>query len=326
MAKKVEKEAPAIQPVAPVRPETDFENRRKEHEERIAEIRKQHEERRAEMQKRYEDRRKENEERMKTMRAERQAFQQRSKVMAPLASGNKGWYALTKGFQTASFANPLNIDCTTYKDWICTVTGDCTVNLNNVEDGDAGMLELIIDASGVDITFGAMWTKKMGPTDLDMNAGADNIISWRAIGEGSTQEIVYTVGIIVKSEKTLMLVFDNIVNVPVIDASSVSDWNTFFDLPTYGTSFTSVTVNGNVVTLEGGSDIKLKDNLFWVDEVMFTSLLEFVDLGCITEVGNYCFYGCTSLSNLSFSENLIKIGGWAFAGGIFTEFTILNYF
>ena len=200
MAKKVEKEAPAIQPVAPVRPETDFENRRKEHEERIAEIRKQHEERRAEMQKRYEDRRKENEERMKTMRAERQAFQQRSKVMAPLASGNKGWYALTKGFQTASFANPLNIDCTTYKDWICTITADTTVNLNNVSDGDAGMLELIMegDSSGSSfaITFGTMWTKKMGAVDLDVNDGADNIISWRAIGDGSTQEIVYTIGVI----------------------------------------------------------------------------------------------------------------------------------
>jgi hypothetical protein len=48
----------------------------------------------------------------------------------------------------------------------------------------------------VTITMGTMWTKKMGPTDLDMNDGADNIISWRAIGEGSTQEIVYTVGII----------------------------------------------------------------------------------------------------------------------------------
>ena len=42
--------------------------------------------------------------------------------------------------------------------------------------------------------MGTMWTKKMGPTDLDMNDGADNIISWRAIGDGSTQEIVYTIG------------------------------------------------------------------------------------------------------------------------------------
>lgn len=110
------------------------------------------------------------------------------------SSGSKGWHELTKGFQTATFANPLNIDCTTYKDWICTVTDDCTVNLNNVEDGDAGMLELIIDASGVDITFGTMWTKKLGLVNLDSSDGADNIISWRAIGDGSTQEIIYTIG------------------------------------------------------------------------------------------------------------------------------------
>lgn len=120
------------------------------------------------------------------------------------------------------------------------------------------------------------------------------------------------------------LTFDDIVNVPVADASSVSDWNTWFDLPTNGTPYTSVSVDGNDVILTGGSNIKLKDNLFYVDDILFTSLLEFVDSGCITEVGNYCFFRCTSLANLSFSENLIKIGELAFCGGIFTEFTIPN--
>ena len=126
-----------------------------------------------------------------------------SKYYGTDGAGDKGWYDLPSGtlpFQTESFADPLNIDCTTYKDWICTVTDDCTVNLNNVSDGDAGMLELIIeaDSSGgeVVITFGDMWTKKMGPEVLDMTDGADNIVSWRAIGEGSTQEIVYTIGVI----------------------------------------------------------------------------------------------------------------------------------
>ena len=126
-----------------------------------------------------------------------------SKYYGTDGTGTKGWYDLTTSaqpFQTAVFANPLEIDCSTYKDWICTVTGDCTVNINNLTDGDAGMLELIVDGTSsgdsVTITMGTMWTKKMGPTDLDMTDGADNIISWRAIGEGSTQEIVYTVGII----------------------------------------------------------------------------------------------------------------------------------
>jgi len=126
-----------------------------------------------------------------------------SKYYGTDAGGTKGFFDLPAGgevlpFQTASFANPLEIDCTTYKDWICTVIGDCTVNLNNANDGDAGMLELIIDgdSSGAEltITFGAMWTKKLGLVNLDTSDGEDNIISWRAIGDGSTQEIVYTIG------------------------------------------------------------------------------------------------------------------------------------
>jgi hypothetical protein len=126
-----------------------------------------------------------------------------SKYYGTDGSGTKGYHDLTTSaqpFQTVSFANPLEIDCTTYKDWICTLTGDCTVNINNLSDGDAGMLELIINGSSsgdsLTVTFGTMWTKKMGPTDFDGSDGADNIVSWRAIGDGSTQEIVYTIGII----------------------------------------------------------------------------------------------------------------------------------
>ena len=40
----------------------------------------------------------------------------------------------------------------------------------------------------------------------------------------------------------LSLTFDDVVNVPVADASSVSDWNTFFNLMSLSTPFTSVTV------------------------------------------------------------------------------------
>ena len=43
----------------------------------------------------------------------------------------------------------------------------------------------------------------------------------------------------------LELTFDDIANVPVADASSVSDWNTFFDLPTNGSPFTSVEIDVN---------------------------------------------------------------------------------
>jgi hypothetical protein len=95
-------------------------------------------------------------------------------------------------FQTASFANPLNIDAITYKDWIVDeVSGSTTINLNNTTDGDAGMLEVIIDSTGgYTVTLGTMFTKKMGPIDFDATAGADNIISWRKVG---TSNIVYTI-------------------------------------------------------------------------------------------------------------------------------------
>ena len=47
-------------------------------------------------------------------------------------------------------------------------------------------------------------------------------------------------------ESALELTFDDITNVPVADAYSISDWNTFFDLPTNGNPFTSV--ESNVLT------------------------------------------------------------------------------
>lgn len=49
------------------------------------------------------------------------------------------------------------------------------------------------------------------------------------------------------------------------DASNVSDWNTFFDLPTYGNPFTSVQVFSNSVYLRGGSNITIKPSLFYAN-------------------------------------------------------------
>jgi hypothetical protein len=79
-----------------------------------------------------------------------------------------------------------------------------------------------------------------------------------------------------KLTEALELTFDNIANVPVADASSVSDWNTFFDLPTYGTEFSSVQVVDNVVKLYGGSGITLKTYLF-ADSSYVTHLVKFID-------------------------------------------------
>jgi hypothetical protein len=98
-------------------------------------------------------------------------------------------------FQVITFADPLAIDATIYKDWICLeVSANTTVNLTGVIDGDAGQIELIMDSvGGFTVTMGTMFTKQLGATNLDTAAGADNIISWRMCGT----DIIYTIGQIV---------------------------------------------------------------------------------------------------------------------------------
>ena len=115
----------------------------------------------------------------------------------------------------------------------------------------------------------------------------------------------------------MKLTFDDIANVPVADASSVSDWNTWFDLPTNGTSFTSVSVNGAIVTLSGGSNIKLKNYLFG-DDACGEHLIEIEDSGCVTELGEGVFSdwnvggGCYNLTK-AISPSLIIMRYAAFS-------------
>jgi hypothetical protein len=102
----------------------------------------------------------------------------------------------------------------------------------------------------------------------------------------------------------LRLTFDSIANADLLvgDSADVNDWNTFFDLPTYGNPFTSVEVVGNEVKLIGGSNIVLREYLFDYDGN--TSLLEFNDeSGCIIEsqdlvFGGWDFNACDNLTTL----------------------------
>jgi hypothetical protein len=98
-------------------------------------------------------------------------------------------------FQTPPFADPLDLDATLYKDFKCgTITGDTTINLNNTIDGDAGMIEILIDSTGGwVVALGTMFTKKLGETELVTDANADNFISWRMVGT----DIVYTIAQVV---------------------------------------------------------------------------------------------------------------------------------
>jgi len=113
----------------------------------------------------------------------------------------------------------------------------------------------------------------------------------------------------------LELTFDDIDNVPVADASSVSDWNTFFDLPTYGTPFTSVVADGDTVKLYGGANITTKFMLFdsnlslirlddlagsiiAVDSSFDSTGLIYVNLPNAITVGDAAFYSSSSLATI----------------------------
>jgi len=106
----------------------------------------------------------------------------------------------------------------------------------------------------------------------------------------------------------LRLLFSNIEEVDAIigDSANVSDWNTYFDLPTLGTPFTSVEVIGNEVRLYGGSNIKIKPALMY-DQGEF--IVELDDqAGCITSVGGDAFSYSTSLITVNLPECTIVYG------------------
>jgi len=106
----------------------------------------------------------------------------------------------------------------------------------------------------------------------------------------------------------LRLLFSNIEEVDAIigDSANVSDWNTYFDLPTLGTPFTSVEVIGNEVRLYGGSNIKIKPALMY-DQGEF--IIELDDqAGCITSVGGDAFTYSTSLTTVNLPECTIIYG------------------
>jgi surface protein len=105
---------------------------------------------------------------------------------------------------------------------------------------------------------------------------------------------------------TVEITFINISNADLLvgDATNLNDWNTFFDLPNYGTPFTSVTVNGNTVNLYGGSNITIKNNLFYGN----TNIISFHDVGSIVDINGYSFIGCASMTGITLSS-LVTISG-----------------
>ena len=113
---------------------------------------------------------------------------------------------------------------------------------------------------------------------------------------------------------SLDLTFDDIANANLLldgTATNVTDWNIFFT-----TTFTSVSVVGNTVSLYGGTNINLTDSLF--DVINGTHLISFVDnASCITSAGYNVFgkdangFGCSNLTTVNLPA-LITAGDYCF--------------
>jgi hypothetical protein len=94
-------------------------------------------------------------------------------------------------FRAPVFADPLVLDGSLYKDFKCgLITDDTTINLTGVVDGDAGMIEIIMDGvGGYTVVLGTMFTKNVGGGTIDTVASADNFIAWIKIGT----DIIYSI-------------------------------------------------------------------------------------------------------------------------------------
>ncbi len=104
---------------------------------------------------------------------------------------------------------------------------------------------------------------------------------------------------------------------------TLAQWNTFFNLPTLGTAFTSISITGTEVTLLGGSGIAL--NSYFTNNTNITGIFD--DCGCIASIVNNAFFGTTNLTdavlnaipntpNVSFANSGIINGSFASATNI----------
>jgi hypothetical protein len=110
------------------------------------------------------------------------------------------------------------------------------------------------------------------------------------------------------------LVFDSIESADALvgDSANVADWNTFFDLPTYGVPFTSVVIVGSEVKLYGGAGITIIDEAFYDTGSYDIFLLQIIDnAGSIIGVGDDSFYYCTELTNITLPY-VINVGLYPF--------------
>jgi hypothetical protein len=110
----------------------------------------------------------------------------------------------------------------------------------------------------------------------------------------------------------LEITYDNAVNIPY---ATVADWNTFFDLPNFGHVFTSLVIDGALVKLYGGSQIIIKDRLFYQN----FNIVKIDDkASCVIEIRETVFYDARYVLHYKFPAVTI-IGKESFGNnGLYT--------
>jgi len=119
---------------------------------------------------------------------------------------------------------------------------------------------------------------------------------------------VYTYCEVDINPPALIITFDDILHADLVIngiSSSVTDWNTFFNLPLSGNPFSSVFILENSVYLFGGSEITLRESLFDNQYGYGSYLISFIDnANCIVAAGYDAFgadnyNGCSGLTSVS---------------------------
>ena len=188
------------------------------------------------------------------------------------------------------------------------IQGCClTVQVNTyLEDDTYQLSEIVTECEGG--TFDLVFQNPDGGVTVDAagemvvpDLAEDETVYVTYTCDGCVTELLILTATNVVPVEGLRMVFNSIGNVPVVDASNVGQWNTFFDLPTNGAVFTSAVVAGNQVTLVGGGAMTLAANLFLAD----TSVIEIEDqTGIVVAGGAGVCNGTTAMTTLIFPEML----------------------
>jgi len=114
---------------------------------------------------------------------------------------------------------------------------------------------------------------------------------------------------IYSSISLLSLTFDSITNVPVASATSVSNWNTFFNTSVNATTpFNSVSVVGNTVNLVGCSNLSVAANLFNSNQ----HIVSITDNLTIITIQSNAFFNCNFLTSININNcNIINTNSFA---------------